>query len=468
MMKLSRRHLLRGGAALAGAGFLPRLGYDAAHAADTNGYRALVCVFFKGGMDGHDVLLPYDQPSYDRYREIRGPLMDSYGRNEAGARRTRNELLELSPTNASDFGSRRFALPPEMAGLHDLFTDGKAAIVANTGPLLESLDRTAYRERTGMRPPRLFSHNDQQSTWMALAPEGRRFGWGGMFADAHIAANANDVSAFTAISVAGNDVFLSGENVSQYQVSGKGANTVRELTQSKLLGSGHRSETAQRLLDEHFRGAGMTRSNLFERDMNTISRRSIEINTLFNDSTVNAPPLLTEFPDTRLGGQLQSIAQTIDSRTVLGAKRQIFFAAIGGFDTHSGQASSLPGRQREISEAIASFYAATEEMGIAQDVTLFTASDFGRTLAVNGDGSDHGWGGHQFVVGGGVNGGRIYGDVPPAELDHQWDSGRGRLIPTTSIEQFAAPMGRWFGLNESEISGTLPLLNRFGPVPTFI
>ncbi len=467
-MKLSRRHILRGGAAMAGAGFLPRLGFDAARAADTNGYRALVCVFFKGGMDGHDLLLPYDETSYNRYREIRAPLMSSYDRNEAGARRTRNELLELSPANAGDFGSRRFALPPEMAGLHELFTDGHAAIVANTGPLLETINRTSFRDRSALRPPRLGSHNDQQSTWMALAPEGQRFGWGGLFADAQIAANANEVRAFTAISVAGNEVFLSGQDVQQYQVTGRGANTVQELTRPQLLGSGRNSERAQQLLDEHFRASGTTRSNLFERDMATVARRSIEINTLFNDSTVNAPPLLTPFPDSRLGGQLQSIAQVIDSRTILGAKRQIFFASIGGFDTHSNQANSLPGRQREISEAISAFYAATEEMGVAQDVTLFTASDFGRTLTVNGDGTDHGWGGHQFVVGGGVNGGRIFGDVPPAEVDHDWDSGRGRLIPTTSIEQFAAPLGRWFGLNESEILSTLPLLNQFDPAPVFI
>jgi len=163
------------------------------------------------------------------------------------------------------------------------------------------------------------------------------------------------------------------------------------------------------------------------------------------------------------------VARTLSVRDVLGASRQVFFVGLGGFDTHSAQATALPGLQRDISDSIAAFYAATREMGIESAVTTFTAADFGRTLTVNGDGTDHGWGAHHFVVGGAVKGRDIYGDIPVAELGHSQDSGNGRLIPSVAVEQLAAPLGRWYGLNTAEIAQALPGLAAFpdGGLPLF-
>ncbi|MEO1323872.1 MAG: DUF1501 domain-containing protein, partial [Pseudomonadota bacterium] len=179
-------------------------------------------------------------------------------------------------------------------------------------------------------------------------------------------------------------------------------------------------------------------------------------------------PFNTAFPGNFLGQQLQAVANTIAIRNSLLVTRQVFFVAIGGFDTHSNQVNDLPGLQSEIDGGVVAFYQAMQELGLGSDVTLFTASDFGRTLAINGDGTDHGWGSHHFVIGDAVQGGQIYGDMPPYEIGHDQDAGNGRLIPTTSVEQFAEPLGRWFGLNNSEIAAALPNLSNFAAGPAFV
>lgn len=464
----TRRQLILGASAATGASLLPRLAMSSATAANTSGYRALVCIFLYGGMDGHDFLLPTDQASYDTLRQSRTSLMDAYLRNSNWSKRQRTDLLELSPHNATAFGSRGFGLPAEMPELHRLFETDKAAILANVGPLVEPTAKAAITARTATLPKHLFSHNDQQSTWMALSPEGARFGWGGLFADRMISANANLEPAFTAISAGGNAVFLSGQQVRPFQISPRGAVEVADIESGQILASGGNSSVATTLFEEHLRAIGTTRANLFERDIAAIENRSVDLSRRFNESVSGAVDLMTPFPTTSLGNQLKTIATTIAQRGVTGASRQVFFAKLGGFDTHSRQTEKIPKLQRALSEAIGAFYDATVELGVSDQVTLFTASDFGRTLTSNGDGTDHGWGGHQIIVGGAVNGGNIFGTVPPAGLDHDWDAGRGRLIPDTSIEQFAKPLGRWFGLSNSEINAVFPALPQFGPPPTFI
>ncbi|MGF1543829.1 MAG: DUF1501 domain-containing protein [Parvularculaceae bacterium] len=469
MTKLSRRDFVKNvSAAGAAAGIFPALGGMAARAADVSGYKALVCVFFKGGMDHYDTVLPYDNPSYDRIAEIRQELFNAYQRREGGSTRVRSALMPLEPANAADFGARRFALPPELAGVHDLFTRGRAAIVGNVGPLVETLTRETFRNRSGRRPARLFSHNDQQSTWMSLAPEGERFGWGGRFADAALASSANVNPTFTAISVTGNDVFLTGEQATQYQINGGRPQDPEILRRNSLFGTARNSDVARAVMRDHLRADGALINNLFARDVTSIARRAIDSNTLFGEALETAPTFTTPFPDSRLGGQLRTVAETIAVRGALGANRQVFFASTGGFDTHARQWNSLPNLHAQFDAAVVAFNAAMEELGMENDVTLFTASDFGRTLVNNDDGSDHGWGAHHFVVGGAVDGGRIFGDIPPADVEHTLDAGRGRLIPTTSVEQFAAPLGRWFGLNPAEIDAALPGLATFGGEPTFV
>ncbi len=433
-------------------------------AMDTTGYRALVCVFLFGGMDCHDTVIPYDQASYNDFSNIRSTLLQSYAAVPGGNGRSRESLLPLNPVGAN-FGSRAFGLPQELAGLHSLFEQGNAAIVGNVGPLIQPTDSSEFFQNSVQLPARLFSHNDQQSTWMSFGPEGSQVGWGGAFGDVAQQAGANQQGIFSQVSLGGNSVFLTGKSVSPYQISADGVPAI-----SLVEEAGARiSPATGALVRDHFVTAGSDRSNLFERDFVDLSRISLDANDFLDAALQSGSAFSTQFPLSPLGAQLRAVAETIAVRDGLGVQRQVFFVALGGFDTHSAQATDLPGLQQDIGDSIAAFYAATQELGVANDVTTFTCADFGRTLTVNGDGTDHGWGSHHFVVGGAVNGGDIYGDLPVAALGHGQDAGNGRLIPTTSVEQFAAPMGRWFGLNESEINTALPGLARFPqPAPGFI
>lgn len=460
-MSIDRRTFLRqAGMSLAAGATMSTLGTllpaFKAQAAATDGYKALVCVFLYGGMDNHDVVIPYDQSSYEQYTGIRAPLLDLYG-----TARSHDTLLPLNPLNSSDFGGRTFALPSEFSGIKSLFDNGNAAIVGNVGPLIQPLTRSEWENDTVASPSRLFSHNDQQSTWMALKPEGSAVGWGGRFADMAINSDANTFDAFSAVSTSGNSLFLNGINARPYPVTNNGGAEFDLL--SVLATQGGTDGAARYDAVRRFFSAGAADyNNLFERDIANANRKALLDNEAYNNAFRSAPDLITEFPG-GLGNQLRSVAQSISLRDSLGMQRQVFFVGMGGFDTHSGQAASLPTLQRQVDSAITSFYTSMEEMGLTNDVTLFTASDFGRTLTVNGDGTDHGWGSHQFIIGGGVNGNQIYGDIPPSVLGHSQDAGNGRLIPSTSLHQFAAPMGRWFGLSDNELAQALPGLSNFEP-----
>jgi uncharacterized protein (DUF1501 family) len=470
-MNNSRRNFLRHSLAGVTAGtFCSALPSFYVNASDVTGYKALVCVFLLGGMDSHDTILPYDQSSYDQYSQIRSSLMNAYRGNPGGSSRERARLLPLTPENAMQFGERQFALPEEFAGIRALFNNGSAAIVGNVGPLVRPLTRDAWETGSMPAPTRLFSHNDQQSTWMALLPEGSSSGWGGHFADAALASSANTFPAFSNISTAGNSLFLTGRNTSPYPVTTEGGADFGILSQLQEGRFTEQGENLYQIMRQHLSSSNFDGNNLLARDIATANRRSLNDNEAYNLAFRSAPPLTTPFPGNNfLAQQLRNVAQSISLRDSLGMHRQVFFVTLGGFDTHSAQASALPRLQRQIDEAITAFYQSTVELGVESDVTLFTASDFGRTLTTNGDGTDHGWGGHHFVIGGNVNGNHIYGDIPPVAFGHNLDAGNGRLIPSTSIQQFAAPMGRWFGLNDTEISQSLPGLSEFNSnsIPLF-
>ncbi len=425
-----------------------------AHAADTDGYKALVCVFFLGGMDNYDTLIPHDQSSYDRYAQIRASMVGQHGGGRA-----RSNLLQLSPDNSGSLDGREFALPPQLPNLRSLFQQGNLAIVDNVGPLIEPVTKAQVEAGSRRLPPRLFSHNDQQSTWQSSEPEGAQFGWGGLFADAAVASGANSngsANVFTTITNGGNQLFLTGDRTKPYQVSGEGGAKVNVLEFFS-----YQDSPAFDILTRHFSAQGFNGSNLIERDVADAMEGALDANNRFNEALENRVPLNTQFPENWLGQQLRSVAETISLRNVMLVNRQVFFVAIGGFDTHDDQAQTLPGLHSQIDGGFAAFQTAMQELGTQNDVTLFTASEFGRTLAINGDGTDHGWGGTQFVMGGAVNGRQIYGSVPPTDFDHDNDVGGGRLIPSTSVEQFAEPLGKWFGLSDQELAAALPNLGNF-------
>ncbi|GLR69370.1 DUF1501 domain-containing protein [Agaribacter marinus] len=426
-----------------------------ASAQENDDYKALVCVFLFGGLDNHEVVLPYDEENWQAYAAIRESLLSPQGAN-----RERENLLPLFPLNQSTFGAREFALPPELSRIKKLFDEGNAAIIGNVGPLIRPTDRKSFEENSVLLPPRLFSHNDQQSVWQANAPEGAQFGWGGLFADAAIAQNPAQSVDFSTISSSSDALFLTGTLARPYQISTDGAASIQ------LLKRFENSEDTfdQRLYQQlraHFSGEINETSHLITQDVINLMQNSLAANEKYNRSKNESEPLTTSFPASPLGQQLRVIAESISMRNNLNVNRQVFFVGIGNFDTHSDQASNLPKLLEQVDESIDAFYRSMQSLGLGSDVTLFTASDFGRTLTVNGDGTDHGWGGHHFVVGDAVIGQQILGDIPPPAFEHDKDAGNGRLIPSVSIEQFASPLGRWFGLSEEEIANTFPNLENF-------
>ncbi|MEM9014184.1 MAG: DUF1501 domain-containing protein [Pseudomonadota bacterium] len=459
-MRQSRRQFLKTSAALSlggAAGFACDLSRFNAFAADVSGYKALVCVFMFGGLDGHDLIIPYDTQNYNQYANVRRALFDRYNDLEGGSPRARDQLLPMTLQNANDFAGRQFAMAPELAPLHDLFQQDDCAVVSNVGPLVEPLNREQYRQRTRARPPRLFSHNDQQSVWMSSEPEGASFGWGGRLADMVLASEANSDATFTAVSISGNTVFLSGEIAGQIEVGQNGPDQIRGVSDDRLYGS----DRLPAMFEAQLRAQNESVANLIQRDHLNVVNSSIDANRLLADSFENAAPFQTVFPDSRLGQQMQVVAQMIALRGQLGVGRQIFFVSTGGFDTHSRQADNMPRLQGNIAASMRALHDAMGEIGAQNEVTSFTASDFGRTLTVNRDGTDHGWGGHHLIVGGAVQGGRMVGGFPPPTIGHGQDAGNGRIIPTTSVDQYAATLGGWFGLSGGELNDALPGLSNF-------
>ncbi|MCV2885679.1 DUF1501 domain-containing protein [Aestuariibacter sp. AA17] len=463
-MKLNRRAFLKGaGAGVAASacasGLASSLFSFPAHAQSQGDYKALVCVFLYGGMDAHDVVLPYDQASYNQFKQVRQSLLTIQG-----SARQRENLLPLNPISHKQ-GNRQFALPPEMAGVKQLFDAGDAAIIGNVGPMIEPVSKAALEAKAVKLPPRLFSHNDQQAIWQSSAPEGAQTGWGGLFAD-H-AASSNTGKTFTNISTDGSALFLTGNTVQSYQISTQGAAKIGIL---EHLSEDTEQAELEAALRHHFGKNTVNYDHLLHGDMSAILNNAYSANSAFDRATQAATQSIsTTFPTGQLGGQLNAVAKTISLRKELGVSRQVFFVGMGGFDTHSNQAKSLPALLTQIDQGLVAFSQAMKEMGLHNNVTLFTASDFGRTLAVNGDGTDHGWGSHHFVMGGAVKGNDIYGTIPESTLGHERDAGGGRLIPDISVDQFAYPLGRWFGVSDAHLQHALPNLKHFTAPPlTFL
>ena len=413
--------------------------------ANFSGYKALVCIFLFGGMDGYDVILPYDEAGYSGFSTLRQDLFNQYG-----AARARENLLALS--GGPDItGARQYALPPEMPNLNTIYQDGDAAIIANIGPLLEPTNRTAIETGIASLPARLFSHNDQQSTWMSGSTEGAQLGWGGLFIDALIQSGSN--LKFPTVNLSSGDLFLTGNVNSSYNIATNGPSIIEALDND--------DPWTNRLRD-HMRADGQQINNIISRDMAHSFRRTIDDNAVFEQQFKNSQSLSDDFTNNGLSQQLRAVARTISIRQALGADRQIFFVGLGGFDTHSAQAGRLPGLLSTLDNAILEFHSTMQSLGLSDEVTLFTASDFGRTVAINGDGTDHGWGNHSFVVGGAVNGGRFYGDMPEYVLTNEQTTGQsGRIIPNWSVDQMAASLGSWFGLSNDQINTAFPRLGRF-------
>lgn len=452
----TRRTFLRRASSLALAGSaaplalnLAALGEAAAFNADD--YKALVCVFLFGGNDHANTVVHADAERHERYRRIRGTL--------ALARDALGPTL-LRPTQPLPDGMQ-YALHPRMGALAALFNAGQAAVLFNVGPLIVPLTKAQYLSGDVARypvPPKLFSHNDQASVWQANDPEGATRGWGGLMGDLALADNGG--SLFTCISATGSGLFVSGDRALNYQVSQNGAVRVFALDHGPW-GASTMAAAMRELMTE-------ARTHELEQAYNRVTARSLGAEGQVSGALAGVQ-LRTAFPEgNRLAAELRIVARLIAARQALGVRRQVFLCSLGGFDHHDHLMTYHPGLVQHVSEALAAFHQATVELGVADKVTAFTASDFGRALSSNGNGTDHGWGSHHFVVGGAVRGSAFYG-VPPAPSigettapDDQWHVGHGRLLPTTSVDQMAATLGRWFGATDSELDLVLPNLRYFG------
>ena len=412
-----------------------------AAAATATDYKALVCIFLYGGNDYGNTLIPYDNARYVLYQGMRPTL--AYAQADLAA-------TLLTPSVALPNGAQ-YALASELAPLLPLFTANQLAVMLNVGTLVQPTSKAQYTAKSVPLPPKLFSHNDQQSVWQSSAPEGATSGWGGRMGDLFESGNSN--ATFTCVNVSSNAVFLSGHTAVQYQVSPSGPVALNGV-KSPLFGSTTCSGALHTLVTA-------PRAHLFENEYTRVMSRSLVAGEALTTALAGGPTIATVFPTGNgLADQLKLVARMISTSSEVGAKRQVFFVSLGGFDNHDGLASIHPGLLTSVADAMNAFYNATVELGVASQVTSFTASDFGRTLT-GSNGSDHGWGSMHFMLGGAVNGGRYYGTVPVVANDGPDDVGQGRLLPSTSVDQYAATLGKWFGISDSDLLTVLPNLSHW-------
>ena len=495
----SRRLFLRQASALSlmtGVGApmaLNLLAAGSAAAQTAADYRAVVCLFMYGGNDAFNMVLPIDNASWNAYSTTRSSiaLLSQGTPPNAGAAPGSPErlggVLPLSPVSGQ---SSSFALHPLMGGMQTLFnTERRLAVVSNIGPLVAPTTKAQLAKPSHPRPPRLFSHNDQQSIWQTMQPEGATRGWGGRMAD--MVAGGNSKAVFTAISAAGTSAWLSGQSVRQYQVSGTGALRLGADNNNQVYGS----SAVASALDNIARSA--RGGHVLETDVAGIADRSIAAEALLrgalrpasdtafgmapasgsynprSDPKLHFPNPVSGMPEfSALAQQLQVVARLVQAGMsgATGVRRQVFFVSMGGFDTHSNQNSQHAKLMSQLAHGLQYFDTTLGAINARSMVTTFTASDFGRTFTSNGDGTDHGWGAHQFVMGGAVRGGNLYGTAPTlmakntgtGEFDSADQLRNGALLPTTSVDQLGATLGRWFGLSDSQALDVFPHLSNFG------
>lgn len=452
-VNVSRRAFLKRGSALIAAGVTSPIAINLAAiseaaAATANDYKAIVCIFLYGGNDNYNTVVPYDEAGYNTYRSLRQNL--SYTRSSLAATALVPTVVPLDRNGVP----HTYALAPNMLPLKSIFDEGRLGVTLNIGPLVQPTTKSQYNNRSVPLPPRLFSHNDQQSIWQSLAPEGAPSGWGGRMGDLFESGNGRAI--FTSINLSENTVFSAGELVTQYKVNPR-ANEAPFYNLNWLFGSRDTAQALQTLITQ-------PRPNLLENQHNIVTQRAITAGTdLF--AQVSTKVISTPYPtQNTLADQLKMVAKIIASADELTVKRQVFFVSIGGFDNHDAILINHPVLLKRVADAMKAFYETTKELGVANQVTTFTASDFGRSLVGNNDGSDHGWGSVNLVMGGAVLGGTYYGTAPLGNSKGLDDVGAGSLLPTTSVDQFAATLGKWMGASDSDLLDILPNLKNFNPI----
>lgn len=458
MSQITRRRFL-GQSACAGfslSGLLSTMGtlrlLNASVAAQTapppGDFKALVCLFLYGGNDANNVIVPRDTAGYGAYARDRGIL---------AIPRTGLIPLTLSGGDGRDFG-----LHPSLSRLGGIFNAGRLGFVCNVGTLVAPITKAEFMSGGAAVPAYLFSHSDQQVQWQtSVLDTPRKIGWGGRLADLLQTLNAGSQISMN-ISLAGTNYFQIGEEVFQYHVSNDGSIGLNQY------------DAPWSPVVEQYAGArgilGQSYSHIFEQEYVNVMGRAVANDTLLKSVLATVPMYSEKFAASTnaegelndFAGQLRMILRLISAQSALGMRRQIYFAALGGFDTHDDQLNDHAGLLHVLDNAVADFHQATIDLGVANNTTLFTASDFNRTYNSNGKGSDHAWGSHHFVCGGAVQGGRLYGEMPVLETSGPSDTGdRGAWIPGVSTDEYSATLAKWFGVAPGDLANVVPNIGRF-------
>ncbi len=443
MLIKSRRDFLKAAVTSVGAlGAFSKFGEMNALAAGNAPYQALVCIFLAGGNDGHNMVIPVatTKQNYSLYQQGR-------------------QSLALAQTGLQQIhdGTDTYGLHPLMPEMASLYNAGNAAIVANVGMLVQPTTKQIFQSQNQAKlPSQLFSHSDQTNQWQAAIPNGTATtGWGGRVED-NLLPTYNSAATFTPVTATtGCGLFCTGAQTFAATVPVGGV--------SLLQGAGTPSRLAavQQLLQ-------------FDNGLKLVTAANATLNRGVGFSTALTNALKTAvvntvFPNTLIGQQLKTVAQIMSIRSQLGIGRQVFFCQLGGFDTHGAQLNDQNLLLQQLSQAVGAFYTATQEVGTDTNTTTFTASEFGRTLQPNGSaGTDHAWGSHHFVIGTGANhggslqGGKIWGQFPSLVLGGADDANsRGTLVPTISVDQYAATMAQWFGVSGANVGSIFPYVGNF-------
>jgi uncharacterized protein (DUF1501 family) len=412
---------------------------------DTSGYKALVCVFLYGGNNAFNWVVPVSSGTYSMYSAARANLALAQG--------------TLLPLNATASDGSTYGFHPSCPELQALFNAGHASILCNIGTLIQPTTTVQAQKHQVPLPPQLFSHSDQQTQWMtSYAQSGERFGWAGRWADM-VAAQGLIPNLEWNLNVGGQNYFTEGKNTIPYALGSNGA------PQLAVVNSSYRGN-ARKNASLDILAQASADPKLMVSEYAAIRKLSAAKVALVNNSLASVGDLATPFPnqpnDSGLGNQLHEVARMIKARTLIGDTRQIYFVSMGGYDTHNGELQSQQSLFLALSRHLNAFYNGMVELGVQNNVTVFTASDFGRTLGANADGSDHGWGSHALVLGGAVQGGQYVGTMPTLQISGPDDyAGNGRMTPTTSTDQYGATLARWFGVADADLPTLFPNLSNF-------
>ena len=405
-----------------------------------NDHKSLVCVFLYGGNDSYNTIVPYEQNAYDQYKGVRSRIALE-----------RDTLLSLK--------GEQYAFHPSMPDLRDLYNKDDVAVMGNVGALIEPTTRNSFQDESARLPADLFSHNHQQEFWQTGASTSGSTppGWGGRMMDLLSTANA-DITGPTSFSLAGNNAWQSGEQPLNIALNPKvGVEEIEGfVNKARPKHIPGRVTAWNEILQQNS-------SSLFQQEFaNTYIKADERVSTLFDQYSL-APALDSFFPTAdKFSQAMSTVAKMISIRENLGMKRQTFFVAIGGWDFHSNQLPRQAQNLASLNTGLSNFHNSINSLGINDSVTTFTASDFGRSLSINGKGTDHGWTGHHLIMGGAVKGGNVYGEMPELILDGPDDARKtGRLIPKNSMDQYGATLGKWMGMSDSDLLDIFPNLSNF-------